>query len=221
MLDFQKEVELHPTHTQARLELAELLLQRNQKVEALKHLEVAKKEGPEVPDVYYALAKVYRSLREAEKALAAAKKGVDLDPNAMKGRYLLAQLYRAAGDLTAARQEMEVFQILQRNQDQMEQQTHRSPDRPGPLVLRCDKTHPGRAGAGNRRKKGEGKGGRAGVADPRPERVSASGRGLGWGGRLENCSPAGFHQIGLRGSRPRCSSRSQLRQTSPPPSHFQ
>jgi tetratricopeptide (TPR) repeat protein len=112
----QTEVEFYPDNAMARLDLGDLLLQLAQPRVALGHLLAAEQKSPETPDLHYALAKTYRALDQPGKALASARKCVDLAPEALAPRYLLAQLHRRTGQSDLARRELATAERLRNRQ---------------------------------------------------------------------------------------------------------
>lgn len=112
----QTEVEYYPSNAMARLDLGDLLLQLAQPRVALRHLLAAERESPETADLHYALAKTYRALDQPGKALASARKCVDLAPEALAPRYLLAQLHRRTGQSDLARRELATAERLRNRQ---------------------------------------------------------------------------------------------------------
>ena len=111
---FRREIDLYPDHARARLELAEILLQQGKVEEAKRHLLRAE---PGLEDslkhrAYFLLAKVHRNLGQAHDALAAVRRSIDLCPSFIAPNYLLAQLYREAGELDLARRTLERVERL-------------------------------------------------------------------------------------------------------------
>ena len=111
---FRKEIALYPDHARARLELAEILLRKGETVIAKRHLMRAKPglEASLKHRVYFLLAKAHRNLGSTEAALAAVGKSIDLCPSFIAPNYLLAQLYREAGQLDLARRTLERVERL-------------------------------------------------------------------------------------------------------------
>lgn len=112
----QTEVEFYPDNAMARLDLGDLLLQLAQPRLALRHLLAAEQASPETPDLHYSLAKAYRALDQPAKALASARKCVDLSPDAVAPRYLLAQLHRRNGQSDLALRELAAAERLRNRQ---------------------------------------------------------------------------------------------------------
>ena len=106
----EKEIDLHPGHSQARLELGELLVKIGRYESALTHLSQVTREEVNPVDLSYAIAKAHRGLGNPDQALAAARKCLELDPEFSDAHYLLGQLYRETGELELSRQAMETFQ---------------------------------------------------------------------------------------------------------------
>jgi len=65
-----------------------------------------------MPAIQFALAKAYKAEGQTAKALEAAHKCVDLDPQFADGHYLLGQLYRDANQPELARKQFELFRQL-------------------------------------------------------------------------------------------------------------
>ena len=114
--ELQTEVGFYPENAMARLDLGDLLLQLAQPRLALRHLLGAEQESPETPDLHYALARAYRALGQFGKALASARKCVNLAPNSPAPRFLLAQLYRRNGQSDLARRELSAAERLRNRQ---------------------------------------------------------------------------------------------------------
>ena len=106
------ELRYHPQNAQARLELGETLLRLNEYRQAVDELNLAAKQAPQVPSIYYALAKAYKAEGQKASALAAARKSVELNPRFADGQYLLGQLYRDNGQPELAKQHFEMFRQL-------------------------------------------------------------------------------------------------------------
>ena len=114
--ELQTEIGYYPDNAMARLDLGDLLLQLAQPRLALRHLLAVEQESPETPDLHYALARAYRALGQLGKALASARKCVDLAPNSPAPRFLLAQFYRRNGQSDLARRELSAAESLKNQQ---------------------------------------------------------------------------------------------------------
>jgi predicted Zn-dependent protease len=110
--ELNTEIKFYPGNTQARLELGETLLRLNQYHKAAEEFLIASKQAPQMPAIQYGLAKAYKADGQNIKALAAARRCVELDPKFADGHYLLGQLYRDTGQAERARQEFELFRRL-------------------------------------------------------------------------------------------------------------
>ncbi len=111
---FRREIDLYPDHARARLELAEILLQQG-KAEAAKRQLLRAEPGLEPflkHRVYFLLAKAHRNLGQAQDALTAVRRSIDLCPSFIAPNYLLAQLYRETGRLELARRTLERVERL-------------------------------------------------------------------------------------------------------------
>jgi len=110
--ELNTELRYYPENAQARLELGETLLKLNQYHKAAEELLIAARQAPQMPAIQFALAKAYKADGQTAKALEAARKCVDLDPQFADGHYLLGQLYRDANQPELARKQFELFRQL-------------------------------------------------------------------------------------------------------------
>ncbi len=113
--ELEKELELHPEHSQARLELGESLVKTGRLKSALTHLSQVEAQEVNPVDLNYALAKAHRGLGDPDQAMASAKKCLEMDPEFTDAHYLLGQLYRETGQPERSRQAMETFQRVKKN----------------------------------------------------------------------------------------------------------
>ena len=117
----QAELRNYPDHHSARLELGEALLKLGDTAQAVEHLLQLKEEDVSPADrvsLNHSLSKAYRDLGQLEKALAAAGRALELDPDFPDGHYLLAQLYEQTGQAELARRQMDSFRRVQREERQ-------------------------------------------------------------------------------------------------------
>lgn len=115
------ELRNYPDHHSARLELGEALLKSGDTAQAVEHLVQLEEEDVSPADrvsLNHSLSKAYRDLGRLEKALAASRRALELDPDFPDGHYLLAQLYEQAGKAELARQQMDAFRRVQREKRQ-------------------------------------------------------------------------------------------------------
>jgi predicted Zn-dependent protease len=112
MEELNTELRYDPANSQARLELGETMLKLNQYRSAAGELLIAAKQAPQVPAIQFALAKAYRADGQTTKALEAARKCVELDPQFAAGHYLLGQLYLKTGQTDLAKQQFELFRQM-------------------------------------------------------------------------------------------------------------
>ena len=110
--ELNTELRYNPTNAQARLELGETLLKLNQYHKAAEELLVAAKQAPQMAPIQFALAKAYKADGQGAKALEAARKCVEMDPQFADGHYLLGQLYRDTNQVELAREQFELFRQL-------------------------------------------------------------------------------------------------------------
>ena len=117
----QTELRNYPDHHSARLELGEALLKTGDTAQAVEHLLRLKEQDVSPPDrvsLNHSLSKAYRDLGQLEKALAASRRALKLDPDFPDGHYLLAQLYEQTGQPELARRQMDTFRRVQREKRQ-------------------------------------------------------------------------------------------------------
>lgn len=117
----QTELRNYPDHHSARLELGEALLKAGDAAQAVEHLLRLQEEDVSPADrvsLNHSLSKAYRDLGQLEKAVAAARRALELDPDFPDGHYLLAQLYEQTGQAELARQQMDTFRRVQREKRQ-------------------------------------------------------------------------------------------------------
>lgn len=113
--ELEKEIELHPGHSQARLELGEWLVKTGRFESALSHLSRLKQDEVHPVDLNYAIAKAHRGLGNPDRALDAARKCVEMDYEFSDAHYLLGQLYRETGELELARQSLDTFRKVKKS----------------------------------------------------------------------------------------------------------
>jgi len=117
----QAELRNYPDHHSARLELGEALLKAGDSSQAVENLLQLKEDDVSPADrvsLNHSLAKAYRDLGQLEKALAASRRALELDPDFPDGHYLLAQLYEQTGQAELARRQMDTFRKVQREERQ-------------------------------------------------------------------------------------------------------
>lgn len=117
----QAELRNYPDHHSARLELGEALLKAGDTARAVEHLVRLKEEDVSPTDrvaLNHSLSKAYRDLGQLEKALAASRRALELDPDFPDGHYLLAQLYEQTGQAELARRQMDTFRRVQQEKRQ-------------------------------------------------------------------------------------------------------
>ncbi len=113
--ELKTELQLHPNHASARMDLGDAFLKAAQPRLALEQFLAAAEQNPEVSEQaswHYGLAKTYRDLGQAEKAINALRRCTTIDPNFPDAHYLLGRLYQETGQPDLSRQESEKFQRL-------------------------------------------------------------------------------------------------------------
>lgn len=111
--ELEKEVEFHPDHIPARMELGELYVKANRPEQAIPHLE-AVLQSVESAEVYYAYGKALHEVGRSEAALEALQQASRLDPEMSEPYYLKAQIYMKLGDRQAARRELALFREVKK-----------------------------------------------------------------------------------------------------------
>ena len=90
----------------------ETLLRLNEYHKAAEEFLIASKQAPQMPAIHYGLAKAYKAEGQTVKALAAARRCVELDPRFADGHYLLGQLYRDSAQAELAQREFDLFRQM-------------------------------------------------------------------------------------------------------------
>ena len=111
---FKKEIQYHPNHGQARLELGDLLFQTGELKQALLQLKAANQENVSLPDLHYGLAKVHKELGQYKEAIEAIHQCVKLVPEVPIVHQLLAELYYEMGKIELGNKEMKMFEQLKK-----------------------------------------------------------------------------------------------------------
>ena len=117
----KRELQYHPDHHAARLELGEALLRAGDSQQAIRQLLQVKEEDVSSTDrvaLNHALSKAHRDRGRLQEAVAAARRTVELDPSFPDGHYLLAQLYKQTGQSDRARQQIEAFRRAKKEEQQ-------------------------------------------------------------------------------------------------------
>ena len=112
LAELNTEIKLYPGNIQTRLELGETLLRLNEYHKAVEEFLIASKQAPQMPAIHYGLAKAYKAEGQTVKALAAARRCVELDPRFADGHYLLGQLYRDSAQAELAQREFDLFRQM-------------------------------------------------------------------------------------------------------------
>jgi tetratricopeptide (TPR) repeat protein len=118
--DLKTELQLHPSHASARLELGEAFLKAGQPSLAVDQFIAAQKQDSELSEqaaLHYGLGKAYQDLGQPQKAIHALHKCTEVDPSFPDAHYLLARLLQEAGQSELSSQEMEIFQRLKQNEN--------------------------------------------------------------------------------------------------------
>jgi tetratricopeptide (TPR) repeat protein len=85
---------------------------------ALPYLQRAIEEKPTLPQAYRDLGKLYMETNDYDRALIYLKKVIQLDPSVPNTHYLLATTYRHLGNTAEAQAEMEMFQKMEKEQNE-------------------------------------------------------------------------------------------------------
>jgi len=117
MEEYKKEIEIHPGAHPAHFNLALLYGKMGLFHEQVQHLKEAIKADQSFARAYLFLAKAYVDLNENfEEAIALAKKGLELEPEAESaplGHYVLADIYNRLGRWAESSQELQKGRALE------------------------------------------------------------------------------------------------------------
>jgi tetratricopeptide (TPR) repeat protein len=94
--------------------LAGLLLGKNELNEAKDLLLEALRYDPKLPQAYYHLGQVFEKQRKSSEAIDALQQAVTLDPNYAEPHYTLSRIYQKQGDKEKAQQALATFQQLKK-----------------------------------------------------------------------------------------------------------
>jgi tetratricopeptide (TPR) repeat protein len=106
----QQELELNPHSGDARACLGRIYVDLRQPDQALPFLQAASKTLTGDAMIYSTIGRAYELKDDTDKAAAAYKKALELDPSQNKLHYFLANLYRRAGRDELADKEDALFQ---------------------------------------------------------------------------------------------------------------
>jgi tetratricopeptide (TPR) repeat protein len=94
--------------------LAGLLLGKNELNEAKDLLLEALRYDPKLPQAYYHLGQVFEKQSKSSEAIDALQQAVTLDPNYAEPHYTLSRIYQKQGDKEKAQQALATFQQLKK-----------------------------------------------------------------------------------------------------------
>ncbi|MBM3739255.1 MAG: tetratricopeptide repeat protein [Acidobacteria bacterium] len=106
----QKELELNPLSTAARIRIGRIHIGLRQPDKGIPFIEEALKNDPADPDAHADLARGLELTGDVPKAIAAYARALELDPSMNRLRYVLARLYRKIGRPDLAERENRLFQ---------------------------------------------------------------------------------------------------------------
>lgn len=109
---FEKELELDPTHANAAYELGEIYRKSAQFERACQYFEMGLKSYPGFEESHLGLGRALLSLNQASRALPHLKEAVTLNPEDDVAFYSLAQAYRALGNASEQQKALAMFRHL-------------------------------------------------------------------------------------------------------------
>jgi tetratricopeptide (TPR) repeat protein len=115
--EFQREIEIRPSHVPSRLQAAALEMKAGASEAAVKVALEATRLEPSNPYTYVALGRAYMSAGELAKASAALQTAVKLAPQDRKTHLYLSQVYGKQGRAVDAEREQEEYKRLQSVQE--------------------------------------------------------------------------------------------------------
>jgi tetratricopeptide (TPR) repeat protein len=116
MLEFQRELELNPSQSDALLELTKLSLKQGSTENALSYARRAVKAAPAVPAAHLGLGEALLESGDTSGAIDELQTAVRQEPEFPQSHFLLAETYRKAGNKLSASKEMAEFQRLDKKQ---------------------------------------------------------------------------------------------------------
>ena len=112
---FREVLGIDPGHTNARLKLAELLLESDNTEESRELYQSFSVDFPERVEGWLGLGKAYFRIGDNDEAAAALRRALELGPQYGEVHYALAFVLRALGDKDAAEQELAAYERTAHN----------------------------------------------------------------------------------------------------------
>ena len=120
--DLQTELKTNPYHARAHYEIGDILVRRRQAAAAIPHLEKALALNPQLVVARRPLGQALAMQKEYERALQEFSLVAEADPEDDAIHALLANAYRALGNLEQAKKELEIYRELNQAKRQRAQE---------------------------------------------------------------------------------------------------
>lgn len=114
--EFQRELELNPSHAGALAQMATLYLKQGAPEKALPYARHAVKLTPNAPGPHRVLGEALLQSGEASAAIHELGTAARLEPEVAQAHFLLAEAYKQAGQTATANKELAEFQRLDKKQ---------------------------------------------------------------------------------------------------------
>ena len=112
--EFEAELSLNPNDAAAEYQIGQILIARQQPVQAAKRFEKAYALSPDFPEAYVARAKLHMDAKQYNESLPLLRKAVELQPALESAHYSLMLAYRNLGRSTDALKEKAELDRLQK-----------------------------------------------------------------------------------------------------------
>jgi tetratricopeptide (TPR) repeat protein len=116
--EFEAELQIAPEDYLCTWKLGNIYLQKHQYDKALPYLQRAIQQKPSLAQAYRDIGKLYMETDKYDRALVYLQKVIQLDPTVPNTYYLLATTYRHLGNSVEAQAEMEIFQKMEKAQNE-------------------------------------------------------------------------------------------------------
>ena len=110
--DLQGELKINPRHARAHYEIGDIYVKRRQAAAAIPHLEKALALNRDMVEARRPLGQALATQKEYERALQEFTRVAQADPEDDTIHVLLANAYRALGNLEEAKKELEIYRKL-------------------------------------------------------------------------------------------------------------
>jgi len=123
--EYEKEIELHPSHVYARIEASYLYLKQGQLDKSLSDAQAAAKLAPQIAAPHNLIGRVLLEMDKTSEAIPELLLATQLAPTNIPFHMNLARAYQRAGQTAEAAKQIEIFNELKKKQ--AEQQPENPP----------------------------------------------------------------------------------------------